>query len=214
MKTTEFRHFFSQPFIVANRTFSNAEPSIDWLTFDDNRTIPVVHDLALLPTISNEHEVAVLGVDEDDFLMQKLLDAKTDAMIKIAIQDILAAFTALQSQFPICGVALCVESLSPGGFDATDGINLAKALEKAGARFLITSGGTAQFPALKYRRKTMQKKERPLVFSFSEPWISSAAWIVPHVSIPVIAQGALHDPTHAKLLAQNLGLKGIIAHSS
>jgi len=145
---------------------------------------------------------------DDDGPLQQMMSPRTNPML--LEQRIEMIMDELQIGI---GVALTVEELCPGGMDATDGIAFAKAFEEAGASFLIASGGTNDFPALKHRRRTQIKDERPDVLLESpEPWLASAAWLVPHVKIPVFAQGEPDNLDNALRLAEQLGLKGIVTY--
>ncbi len=105
-------------------------------------------------------------------------------------------------------VALTVEELCPGGLDPTDGIIIAQACEAAGASAIIASGGTADFPALKWRRPT-QRKATDEILPTNEPWLASAAWLLGRVSIPVYAKGHAHDQVKAAAIAQQMGFAGV-----
>jgi hypothetical protein len=105
------------------------------------------------------------------------------------------------------GVALTVEELCPGGLDPTDGIAIAQAFEKAGAKFIIASGGTKDFPALKYRRTTQTSKAE------NYPWLASAHWLIGRVNIPVYAAGPFELPAPEELIqeAKTCGFAGLVA---
>jgi len=108
------------------------------------------------------------------------------------------------------GVALCIEELCPGGFDATDGIEWALKIEELGADFLIITSGTEDFPALKHRRKT-QSSHSDLEESYEiEPWLASGIWVLGRLKVPIFAMGAPNNLKHAKKLAQKLGYAGLI----
>lgn len=118
-----------------------------------------------------------LSIDEDGPLA-KLASPRTSTL-----PNLQSRIETLLTHFHHPGIALTIEELCPGGLDASDGILIAQAFERAGAQFIIASGGTQDFPALKYRRSTRVLKEN------NHAWMSSAAWLLGRVKIPVIAQG-------------------------
>ena len=142
-----------------------------------------------------------LSVDEDGPLA-KLASPRTSKL-----PDLDSRIIALLKEFePGQGVALTVEELCPGGLDPTDGILIAQAFEKAGAAFIIASGGTADFPALKVRKSTKTQKEP------NHAWLSSACWLIGRVSIPVYAQGYFEAEFEPELIrrAKVCGLSGLV----
>lgn len=140
-----------------------------------------------------------LSVDEDGPLA-KLASPRTSTLPNIE-----ARIEALLKNFkPELGVALTVEELCPGGLDPTDGILIAQAFEQAGAKFIIASGGTADFPALKNRRSTQMQKDS------NYAWLSSACWLVGKVNIPVFAQGSFENTEEIKHRAKVCGLSGLV----
>ncbi|MBH1988595.1 MAG: hypothetical protein I8H75_03845 [Myxococcaceae bacterium] len=104
------------------------------------------------------------------------------------------------------GIALCVEELCPGGLDPTDGIRIAQAFERAGARFVIASGGTSDFLALKDRRMTRIQKDP------NHAWLASACWLIGRVAVPVYAQGYFDEEPDPSLMdqAKVSGLSGLV----
>lgn len=142
-----------------------------------------------------------LSVDEDGELA-KIASPRTSPY-----PDLNSRIDALLANFkPGQGVALTVEELCPGGLDPTDGIAIAKAFEKAGAKFIIASGGTKDFPALKYRRTTQTSKAE------NYPWLASAYWLIGRVNIPVYAAGPFELPASAELIqeAKACGFAGLL----
>lgn len=140
-----------------------------------------------------------LPVDEDGILA-KLASPRTSNL-----PDLETRITALLEYFkPGQGVALTVEELCPGGLDPTDGILIAQAFEKAGAQFIIASGGTADFPVLKYRRDTQIQKTP------NHAWLSSACWLMGRVKIPVFAQGYFEESEELLHQAKACGLSGLV----
>lgn len=152
----------------------------------------------------------VLGAD-DDGLLHQALSPRTgfeDFSLRLAY---LEPFAALYSRFFYqWGAALTVEELCPAGTDATEGIGIAEALQRWGASFIIGSGGTRDFPPLKWRRKP-QTKNDPSRFVSAESWLASAQWLVPHLTIPVLASGSTEDIDEALALSRALGLWGIVS---
>jgi hypothetical protein len=140
-----------------------------------------------------------LSVDEDGPLA-KLASPRTSPL-----PDIGARIAALLEKFtPGQGLALTVEELCPGGLDPTDGILMAQAFEKAGAKFIIASGGTADFPALKNRRSTKTQKDS------NHAWLASACWLIGKVKIPVLAQGYFEMSEDLVYQAKVCGLSGLV----
>ena len=88
--------------------------------------------------------------------------------------------------------------------DSTDGILIAQAFEKAGAQFIVASGGTRDFPALKQRRLTKTQKDS------NYAWLSSACWLVGRVNIPILAQGYFENSEEIRHRAKVSGLSGLV----
>lgn len=106
-----------------------------------------------------------------------------------------------------CGaidVAVCVEELCPGGSDATDGIELARALCAQGATTVYASAGSHAFPPLRDRVKGGSEGDPAL-------GLCSAAWLVGRVPMPVVALVSRGDPTALTVRARALGLAGVAA---
>ncbi len=140
-----------------------------------------------------------LSVDEDGPLA-KLASPRTSPL-----PDIQSRIAALLQHFEAgLGVALTVEELCPGGLDPTDGILIAQAFEKAGAQFIIASGGTADFPVLKNRRSTKTQKNS------NHAWLASACWLIGRVKIPVFAQGTFEESADIIHQAKVCGLSGLV----
>lgn len=157
--------------------------------------------------------LAVLSLDNDGY-WQWLLSTRHHGdwpfanRLKLALQ----AFGALREHIPQVGVALCVEELCPGGLDPTEGIAIAQAFEFAGASFVVASGGTADFPALKWRRPTQKKDQAETHFADeNEIWLASATWLAGRLSIPVFAQGPVQSHQKVRMLAQQCGLTGFVS---
>ncbi len=132
---------------------------------------------------------AILSADEDGFLHTHL-SPRTKPILPLGqrISDIVQVLRAVKNHLPFCGVALTVEELCPGGLDPTEGIAIAKALEAAGADFIIGSGGTKDFPALKWRKETQKKHEDLFDWDDVDCHLASPMWLVGRVSIPVFGR--------------------------
>lgn len=142
-----------------------------------------------------------LVLDEDGPLA-RLLSPRTSELPTVEAR-IAAALKEFKTGM---GIALTVEELCPGGLDPADGILIAQAFEQAGARFVIASGGTADFPVLKFRRETHIQK------SGTYPWLASACWLIGRVQIPVYAQGYFDLDSEPEIVhrAKGCGLSGLI----
>lgn len=149
-----------------------------------------------------------LCVDNDGPL-QQMMSSRTNPGVSFdeRLDSLEQIFKEELSRTPNLGVALVVEELCPGGLDATDGIAIAKRMEQAGAAFIIASGGTKDFPALKWRRETRLRYDAGYV---SESWMASPLWLMGQVKIPVFAQGPFKDWEQARVLAKQLGFRGLI----
>jgi hypothetical protein len=105
-------------------------------------------------------------------------------------------------------VALPVEDLAPGGWDATDGIALALALvsatpEAAGATTVVASSGSRAFAPLRWRQKGG-------TVGSARAALASAAWLVgrlpAHVAIAAIVPFTGEDVADIHAAARALGL--------
>lgn len=143
-----------------------------------------------------------LSVDEDGPLI-KIASPRTSMLpdLKSRIEVLIKYLK------PENGVALTVEELCPGGLDLTDGLLIAKAFEKSGAKFVIASSGTIDFPSLKNRKATklLNKKANYI-------WLTSACFLVKQISIPIFAQGSFDFPVEDSLIreAKFNGLSGLV----
>ena len=117
----------------------------------------------------------VLAVDEDNQAISLLSPRNKDENLRsILRQQILDCVSLLSQEFE-CWVALTVEELCPGGLDPALGIKLAQEFVNCGAAGIIASGGTRDFPPLKFRRETKRKDTLELETSdWPETWLSSA----------------------------------------
>ena len=155
-----------------------------------------------------------LSIDDDGYFQGSLSPLTNgDVDFKARLGNILEVFELIGSEIKATfGVALCVEELAPGGLDPTDGINVATAIVGAGAKFIISSGGTNSFPALKFRRKTKLKEGRADSWLSPEAWLSSSMWLKSVVNVPIFAQGPVENESRAAYLAKRLGFSGIVAN--
>lgn len=144
----------------------------------------------------------ILGID-DDGLLQAALSPWTGVADGVArLQLVLAIHRA-------CGpvdVALCVEELAPGGLDASDGIEAARALHAQGARTVFASAGSHAFPPLLTRAKGRSVGDPALA-------LRSAAWLVGRVPVRVVAV-VDGDPASLRTRALALGLAGVAARGT
>lgn len=147
----------------------------------------------------------VLGAD-DDGLLASFLSPRANPGRALAerLAPVLDALTAVRQAGLVCGVAVCVEELCPGGLDPTDGVAIAAALAHAGAAFLVASGGSEALPILKRRAGAHVDDDAPL---------ASAAWLLGRVEVPVLAEGPFPSPARALGAARACGLAGIVARA-
>ncbi len=147
-----------------------------------------------------------LAIDEDNTLI-RLASPRTSSLpnLKSRIR------TLIKHLKPGSGVALTIEELCPGGLDLTDGLLIAKAFEKSGAKFIIISSGTIDFPSLKNRKMTKLSIKK-----MNYIWLASACFLVGRIFIPIYAQGNFDLPIKRSLLrrAKACGLSGLIRFDS
>jgi len=159
----------------------------------------------------------VLSLDGDGFL-QRLMSPRTskDLDLEEKIKIVHLCVNAIRNESPEFGVSLMVEELCPNGMDAVSGIFWARELENLGARLVIASGGTMDFPILKQRRQTQTKdaaKDENQHFESPETWLASALWLRKKVKVPIFAKGPAQDLERAKNYAILLGLSGIVVET-
>lgn len=142
--------------------------------------------------------VPVLALD-DDGLLQHAISPRTGAA---ADQQRRERALALHRACGAIDVALCVEELCPGGGDATDGIELARALHAQGAATLYASAGSHAFPPLRDRVKGGSEGDPGLA-------LCSAAWLVGRVPARIVALVTRCDPGSITARAHALGLAGV-----
>ena len=148
----------------------------------------------------------ILGADADGLLASAMQRQSPRAQ---ELQErVLSLFHVVKGVVPDVGVALCVEDCAPGGNDATDGTHWAKTFEKAGASYLIASGGSWAFPPLKERKVTQAKGEVPV--AHNQAWMASPAWLLGQVEIPVYACGPAQEVAPAQKAATEAGFAGLV----
>jgi len=192
---------------------------------DDARRFLSSWDELCAEAVRLAHEVAkhyaniALSVDEDG-LLQHLLSPRTQIAdsFDVRLSRVAHLFKSIRAELPTTalGVALCTEELCPGGLDPLAGLNAALAFESAGAQFIIASGGTRDFPALKWRRPTRQKRrehdalDTPDTYISAELFLQSGLWLLERLKIPVWAHGEVSDSAGAAQIARRLGYSGIL----
>lgn len=156
------------------------------------------------------YQQLVIAADNDG-LLQKLLSPRFSSNdLTTRMQPLLLLFSRLLDVIKNVGVLLTIEELAPGGMDATDGIAVARALEKRGLTEIIVSCGTKDFMPLYDRRMTKKKRIDCDEFSSNEPSMASALWLLPHTQLKVICASFIDDQQSAVELANRLGLTGLI----
>lgn len=152
----------------------------------------------------------VLAADDDGFWI-RLCSFKNNCLaIEERCHGLLQCFSALKNEIDELLVQLCVEELSPGGMDATDGIFIAQQLEQLGLKKIIATSGSKDFLPLYLRRPPHQKASQKENFSSHEPEMAAALWLIQATTLEVFSLAKISDWTMAKKLALNLGLSGII----
>ena len=141
-----------------------------------------------------------LGVD-DDGLLQSALSPRTGGA---TAADRLGRVLAIHRAVGPIDAALCVEELCPGGLDATDGIEVARALVAQGARTIYASAGSRAFPPLLTREKGESVGDPALA-------LPSAAWLVGRVAARVVAVVPRGNRTELLPRARSLGLDDVLA---
>ena len=145
----------------------------------------------------------VLSVDDDGLLASALsprthpsrnLDERTAIVVKI--------IRALKKTGIGLAVAFTLEELCPHGLDASDGIQVALAMEAEGIDALFISGGTRALEPL---------RRREAATIADDPFLATANWLVGKTSLPLWAQGPAPDPARAFQHARQHGLAGIVS---
>jgi 2,4-dienoyl-CoA reductase-like NADH-dependent reductase (Old Yellow Enzyme family) len=159
---------------------------------------------------AHNHRRIALAADNDSLLHQMLSPRYAyGRSIEERTEPLLALYKAISCLMEV-EVFLTVEDLSPGGLDATEGISIAVALEKTGLKKIIATSGTQNFPILFDRRPTRKKRPELKDFYSNEPSLAAAIWLQEHTDLEVHCSAFIDDPEQALLLAQNLGLAGLI----
>ena len=172
------------------------------------------HVEAALKLKQKGFKACVLASDNDGCL-QKALSPRfsTDYLLK-RMESLCNIYEALKAVIDEVWVLLNIEELAPGGFDATDGVQVAQKLENLGLKNIIISAGTHDFLPLYDRRPTQKKSSQEEDFCSREPNLASSLWALEHTSLNVYSLSFIHDPLHALALAKALGLAGVINKSS
>jgi 2,4-dienoyl-CoA reductase-like NADH-dependent reductase (Old Yellow Enzyme family) len=156
-------------------------------------------------------KTCVLAADNDGLLHKILSPRFNTNSISERMELICLIYQALKIILDDVWVALTMEELAPGGFDASDGVLVAQKLESLGLKNIIVSSGTRDFLPLFDRRATQKKSSEEEFLGSREPYLASSLWALEHTNLRVWSLGFIHDPEHALALAQELGLAGIIA---
>lgn len=179
-----------------------------------------------LAGIQKSHEAWVIALKNQGFLRmvvaadndgayQKLLSPRfSEKALSERMAPLLTTFAALYQEIPELMVMLCVEEFAPGGLDATDGIATSLALAELGLKEIIATAGTRDFMPLYNRRMTQKKRTQEEGFYSNEPSLACALWLKEHTDLAVYCAGFFDDEAKALILAQELGLSGIIQRLS
>ena len=188
-------------------------PDFTWTTAECQQVVAVYEQYAEAAKKLG-YAMVVLGADEDG-LLHRLLSPRfyQELSLQFRLEIVLCIFKSIQKWIPRVGVALTVEELCPGGLDATDGIEIALALQKAGASFILANAGTRDFPALKTRRPTKIKNEENNLPVNNQVNLASSLWLVGQVTIPVFAQSDRVFVDDIAGVAEECGLAGIVSMS-
>jgi 2,4-dienoyl-CoA reductase-like NADH-dependent reductase (Old Yellow Enzyme family) len=152
----------------------------------------------------------VIGADNDGYL-QKLLSPRFKTQdIHERMTALVAIYQEVSKVITDTWVALTIEELAPGGFDATDGISVAQKLENLGLKNLIISSGTRDFLPLYERRFTKKKRPEHEDFDSREPALSSSLWVLEHTNLAIWVLAFFQDYARAHELAKKIGVSGII----
>jgi hypothetical protein len=188
-------------------------PNFSWSEKQFQQIVSVYEKYAKAAKETN-YGTVVLGADEDG-LLHRLLSPRFYQQLSSAsrLEIVVGLFKAIQKWIPHVGVALVIEELCPGGLDATDGIEIALALQKAGASFILANAGTHDFPALKNRKPTKIKNEENNLPVNQEVNLASSLWLVGRISIPIFAQSDRVFVDDIIVIAKKCGLAGIVTMS-
>lgn len=155
-------------------------------------------------------DTCVIAADDDGCLHKLLSPRFSQDGLLARVEPLLLIYKAVSAIFPKPWVLLSIEELAPGGFDATDGIEVARKLESLGLENLIIASGTKDFPPLYERRLTKNKDPEQPDFSSHEPGMASTLWALEHTKLTIWYCGFIQNPTYASALATELGLAGVI----
>lgn len=165
---------------------------------DDGWSAVVAAYAAAAAAIRARGGTVVVAVDDDGLLHAALSPLASSPPRADRVLEVLAACAP-------CDVLVVVEDLAPRGIDATAGIAFAaSAVAAAQSRVLYATAGTAWLPPLRDRRKGRSVDD----VGFD---LSSAAWLVGRVGVPVF--GVVRSAASVAALqvaAQRLGLAGIV----
>lgn len=175
--------------------------------FDD----VVKQHVACAKTLSAQGFSMVAIAADDDGLLQHVLSPRFGTLTEEERRaPLLTLYSELAQIMEHVTVVLCVEELAPQGMDATDGIAIARELERLGLKDIIATSGTKDFMPLYRRRMTQKKQEENPNFSSHEPALASALWLKEHTNLSVSCLTFVDDKATACALAQSLGLAGLI----
>lgn len=160
------------------------------------------------------HEIGferiALAADHDGAWQKMLSPRYNTADLRQRMEPLLRLYERLKVINPHTMVVLPIEELAPGGLDATDGIAIARELEQRGLKEIIATAGTKDFWPLYDRRMTQKKRPDLEDFYSHEPSLASVLWLTEHTSLTVWCLAFFDDLAQASVLAQDLGLVGII----
>jgi len=145
-----------------------------------------------------------------DSIFQKFLSPRYDSRgLHTRMAPLLETVKAAKNYFEDVFVSLCVEELAPNGFDATEGIAVAKELVKCDVRDIIASSGTRDFFPLYERRRTQKKFEEDGEFFSNLPYLSSSLWLIQNIEARIWAI-AYEDIYKCINIAKDIELYGLI----
>ncbi len=151
-----------------------------------------------------------LAIDNDGALQKLISPRFRPADLMLRAQPLFNLFETLTKLTKAIDIILTVEELSPGGLDATDGVMIARELERRGLAHAIATAGTRDFPQLFDRRVTQKKQETAEDFISNEPALASAQWLLNHTTLPVSCCAYFDDLPSATAMAKQLGLVALI----
>lgn len=153
----------------------------------------------------------ILGAEADSVIMSKLSPRFNHPEAQKVRQNFLDLLIQLNHEGLPIGVAICAEELCPGGWDLSDGLEFSQQIQAIGADFIVLSAGCEDFPALKHRRQTRQKKDRSDLNDLTvEPWLGSFMCLNSDISIPVWGMGSPNNLLDSLRLAKETGLSSLI----